>query len=110
MTAVVVGIGLSSRATQVDLLAAIDDALATVARTRADVVTLATAQHRHDHPALDDLPMPIAYLPSGRFAAGEVAEPAARMAAPDGALLVPKRCTDRVCVAIVSTSPPANAG
>ena len=107
---VVVGLGLNSRATSDDVLGALDDALASVGRSRSDELTFATAEHRRGHPALRCLPVPVSYFSSDRFAPGEVAERAARLGSPGGQLLVPKRCTNRVCVSIVTTAAASDPG
>lgn len=98
----IVGLGLNSRATRNDVLAAIDEGLASVGADREDVVAVATAEHRRWHPALTDLPLTLAFWPTEQFLTREVAEPAARLAAPDGEMLLSKRCTDRVCLAITT--------
>jgi cobalamin biosynthesis protein CbiG len=101
---VVIGLGLNSRATADDVIGSIDVALATIGLQRTDVVTVATAEHRRGHPALDHLWIEVTYLAAEHFGGDGVAEPAARSVAPNGRLLVPKRCTARVCVAIVSAT------
>lgn len=96
----VVGVGLNSRATADEVIALIDLAIASVGRTRGDVLTIATAEHRRGHAALGALPWPVDYLPTEHFTARNVAETAARLRSTGGDVIVPKRCTSTVCVAI----------
>ncbi|MCU1392342.1 MAG: Cobalamin synthesis C-terminus [Ilumatobacteraceae bacterium] len=98
----VVGIGLNARATTADVLGLIDVALAVAERHRDDIVEIATIEHRRGHPALAGLPWPVVHLPVDAFTGRDVAGPAARLRAPDGVLLVPKRCSETVCVAVVA--------
>lgn len=93
-----VGIGLNSKATAAEVATAIADAMGDIGLSIADVAVFATAEHRRDHPAL--WAFDVIHLPDTKFADRNVCETAAVLAANGGTLVVPKRCTANVCVAI----------
>ena len=93
-----VGIGLNTQATAAEVATAIADAMAAIDLAPGDVAVFATAEHRRGHPAL--WAFDLIYLPDAKFAERTVCETAAMSAANGGMLVVPKRCTANVCVAI----------
>ena len=109
VASLVVGVGLNSRATADDVISLVDVAVESVERTRADVLTIVTAEHRRGHVALAALPWPVDYLPSDQFAGRDVAQTAARLRSAGGMVIVPKRCTDCVCVAIAKIATSARS-
>ena len=94
------GIGLNSGATAADVSDAVSSALAEAGLTVADVAVFATAEHRRDHPAL--WAFDITFVPNDRFTGSAICETAAIVAAQGGPLVVAKRCSATVCVAIAS--------
>lgn len=121
----IAGIGCRKGTSPETLSRALDQALATIGRTRADLAALASWTGKADEPGIrtlaDSLSLPLHLLPSDRLAAQavsrpspvvntltglpSVAEAAALAAADNGALLI-RHVAGGVVVALVDTTIP----
>jgi cobalamin biosynthesis protein CbiG len=119
---VVIGLGLASAATLEDVNAALATAVEVACCTWPEVVEIATLENRRDHPALACLTVPVRFLSASALAGvcvphpsaavervtgtASAAEAAALSASGARVLLVPKRCTPRVCTAVARLPDP----
>jgi cobalamin biosynthesis protein CbiG len=113
---VVIGLGFTLAATPAEVSAALASALAAARCAWSDVVAIATLESRRGHPALGERMIPVRFYSAAALAGVRTPNPSARVAhavgtasvaeaaalASSGAheLLVPKRCTPRVCTAV----------
>jgi histidinol-phosphate/aromatic aminotransferase/cobyric acid decarboxylase-like protein len=108
----VVGVGVASAATAGEVADLLEQVLATAGVDRQAVVSVATVDHRADHPAVVALGWPVRGYARDRLGAA-VAEPAARLAAgAGGAVVVPKRKSPHATMALVRcvSLPPGEHG
>jgi cobalamin biosynthesis protein CbiG len=117
---VVIGLGFRLAATPAEVSAALARALADARCAWSQVVAIATLESRRGHPALGEAAAPVRFFSAAALAGVRTANPSAGVAravgtasvaeaaalASSGApeLLVPKRCTPRVCTAVARIS------
>jgi cobalamin biosynthesis protein CbiG len=113
---VVIGLGFRPAATPAEVSSALTSALADARCGWSEVVAIATLESRRGHPALGDATVPVRFFSAAALAGVRTPNPAAGVARAVGtasvaeaaalvssgarALLVPKRCTPRVCTAV----------
>lgn len=112
----VIGLGLANAATAHEVNAALATAVQVAACSWPDVAEIATVESRRGHPALARLGIPVRFHSAALLARVRVPQPSAAVALRAGTasvaeaaalvssgareLLVPKRCTARVCIAV----------
>ncbi len=119
---VVIGLGFTTAATATDVDVALADAVQAARCTWSDVAEIATLDSRRRHPALARLDIPLRFHSAALLASVRVSHPSAVVEQATGTasvaeaaalassgareLLVPKRCTARVCTAVARIGGP----